>query len=170
VSRAARTVARQIADYMNEPVDEDNMLLVDRGDLKSWLLLLCPPRKRKPVSKGTKARRATTRELDALCREVVFLRDQGKCRKCGRSDGLMDWAHVYSRRFRVTRWAPLGSLMLCRAHHLWWHQSPTEAVEWWRKEVGPAAAHKLEMMKRATKCGPLDLIKLDLEAEKRRLS
>jgi len=166
VSRAARTVAKEMAACL-----EPGCYVHPRKEqVERWLLLLNPPRKRKPVSKGTKARRATTRELDALCREVVFIRDGGKCRKCGRSDGLMDWAHVYSRRYRVTRWHPLNSMVLCRGCHMRWHHSPPEMVEWWRKEVGPAAAHKLEMMKRAAKCGSLDLIKLNLEAEKWRLS
>jgi hypothetical protein len=176
VTRAARTVAKEIADLLDDKRNSANHLGLEdtfclkESKLQRWLLVLCPPRKRKAVSKGTKARRASVRELDALCREVVFLRDGGKCRKCGKSSGLMDWAHVYSRRFRVTRWEPLNSMVLCRGCHMRWHHSPPEMVEWWRVEMGPMATHKLDVMKRAAKCGPLELIKLKLEQEKAKLA
>jgi 5-methylcytosine-specific restriction endonuclease McrA len=174
LKRDVAKVAKEIADIIDRwdgyaaqarTVGSQD-IVVQRGTLARWLLVLCPPRTRKILSESVKERRATAKELDALCREVVFLRDGGKCRKCGRSDGLMDWAHVYSRRFRVTRWLPANSMVLCRTHHLWWHQSPTEAIEWWKSQVGPEIARRLEVMKRAAKAGPSRLVKLSLERER----
>lgn len=157
-----------MSGYGSHPLHQFHELFIKR--LQKWILALAPPKKKRPRDPRTRSeRRASVRELDALCREVVFLRDGNKCRKCGRTNGLLDWAHVYSRRFKVTRWALLGSMVLCRGCHLWWHQSPTEAVAWWREQIGHESAKKLELMKRSAKCGPLELVKASLEQEKRRL-
>lgn len=142
--------------------------------LDQCLLLLSPPKKKRPrdVPRGAKARRQpSVPQLDALCREVVFLRDKGACRVCGRTDGLMDWAHVYSRRFRIVRWDLDNSMVLCRKHHMWWHDSPIEAIEWWREHVGNKAL-LLDLKKRAgrAKPGARLLVKAHLEQEKRRLA
>lgn len=143
---------------------------VPRDQFQSWLLLLCPPKPgHRKIRRSAGPAAASVKELDALCREVVFLRDGRACRKCGKTTGILDWAHIYSRRFKVTRWAPINSIVLCRGCHLWWHQSPTEAIEWWRKDVGAEIASRLDLMKRAGKCGPHGTIKLWLEKEWRSL-
>lgn len=69
--------------------------------------------------------------LDALCREVVMLRDRG-CVRCRGSSGL-EWAHVHSRSRHSLRWDLDNSLVLCRACHAWWHENRTEAAAWWEK-------------------------------------
>lgn len=76
--------------------------------------------------------RPGVKELDALCRQVVFQRDGGKCIRCGKEQNAQ-WAHVDSRRYRSTRWLPDNSMVLCAGCHLWWHHRPREAVEWWAK-------------------------------------
>ena len=168
MKRSVSKVAREIASHLEA---KPGFRSPSKESLQSWLLLLAPPKPgtRKIRSKGAREERATVKELDALCREVVFLRDKGRCRKCGKSTGLLDWAHVYSRRFKITRWAPLNSMVLCRGCHLWWHQSPAQAVEWWRGDVGAVQAGRLDLMKRAGRCGPHETIRMWLEKERRRL-
>lgn len=178
-SRGARTVAKEMADWLEYVEGELKKAGIEPGDslkepvylrhLRRWIVALCPPRKSpRVISKGVKARRASVRELDKLCREIVFLRDKNQCRHCGMAAGKLDWAHVYSRRFHSTRWALDGSMVLCRACHLWWHHAPTEATAWWAAQVGPRTAEHLEALRRLTKTD-LNLVKLYLEAEKKKL-
>jgi 5-methylcytosine-specific restriction endonuclease McrA len=114
------------------------------------------------------------KELDALCREVVFLRDGNKCRKCGKESGLFDWAHVHSRRSRVLRWNLLNSLVLCRACHMRWHDASPGAgdamLKWWKAEVGPEVVTKLDLLKftKPRKTDP-ELVRAYLEAERKKL-
>lgn len=79
------------------------------------------------------------KRLDALCREVVMLRDQFTCRKCGRGKRhgkRVEWSHVYSRRFLRIRWNLENSKVLCFRCHRWWHENPFEASRWWVSVVG----------------------------------
>ncbi len=69
------------------------------------------------------------RELDALCKEVVTLRDKGKCQRCG-GPGT-DWSHVHTRRLHSMRWRLDNSLLLCADCHRWWHREPMGAATWW---------------------------------------
>ena len=84
-----------------------------------------------------KPRRPSLRDLDKACREYVFQRDGGRCLKCQSPDQLQ-WAHVYTRRYRTVRHHPWGSMLLCAGCHLWWHKEPLEATLWlstvWPKE------------------------------------
>jgi hypothetical protein len=155
VTRAARTVAKEIADLLDDKRNSANHLGLEdtfclkESKLQRWLLVLCPPRKRKAVSKGTKARRASVRELDALCREVVFLRDEGKCRKCGKT--ATDWCHVHTRGTHATRWELDNSWAGCRGCHMnFWHKQPMHAARWWKKEIGAARYDDL-MLKTSVK-------------------
>jgi hypothetical protein len=79
--------------------------------------------------------RLIVKQLDALCREYVFLRDRNQCVRCGKKKNLQ-WAHVYSRRYRSVRWEPLNSMVLCAGCHLAWHHRPLEAVDWWESWIG----------------------------------
>jgi len=85
--------------------------------------------------------------LDDLCREVVFARDGYACQKCGWKctevtyspsgkvqAGKLQWCHVFSRRYHSVRWDPDNSLALCSGCHLWQHQNPTLASEWYAEK------------------------------------
>jgi hypothetical protein len=130
VRLAARRAARELSKALDDPSSTDWV-----ATAKRCLLLLAMPKRRVRVKDPARAaRRTTVKELDAMCRAVVFARDEGKCRKCGKSDGLLDWAHVLSRRHPKVRHDPENSMVLCRAHHMWWHDRPVEAAAWFKKE------------------------------------
>jgi 5-methylcytosine-specific restriction endonuclease McrA len=151
VTRAARQVAKEMADLIESArKHRDNVVAVRPERMESWLLLLCPPKKpRKVRSPGVKARRATVKQLDALCREVVFLRDEGKCRKCGKT--ATDWCHVHTRGTHATRWELDNSWAGCRGCHMnFWHKQPMHAARWWKKEIGAARYDDL-MLKTSVK-------------------
>lgn len=165
MKRAHRAIAHEIADALKDPTRADWVPLAKR-----WLLVLAPPRKKRPREPAKAARRATVRELDALARAIVFARDEGKCQwtGCGRSDGLMDWAHILSRRHLATRWSTANSVVLCRAHHMLWHDRPLEAADWYIATFGMNSYQRLlaASKRRATDKG---LVKLALMEEAKKL-
>lgn len=84
-------------------------------------------------------------ELDKACRvEVVEMRDQNICQRCGKADGEWDeareryvviqWAHVHTREYYITRWEPDNSLALCDADHVWFDNHKVLSYEWFRKK------------------------------------
>lgn len=104
------------------------------------------------------------KELDRLCRAVVFERDGNCCMRCGKTDHLQ-WAHVYSRRYRALRWLPLNSMCLCAGCHLAWHHRPLEAMKWWTEKVGAEKAAMLEMAAKSRDNRPLDAMALKLHLQ-----
>lgn len=117
------------------------------------------------LSRKRRHKETSIKELDSLCRRVVFRRDGRKCRRCGKESGLLDWAHVFSRRNKRLRWDPVNSLVLCRGCHMnFWHQRPLEAAEWFRNEVGQREYDYLIAASRGVlKRSNYPLVKLDLE-------
>lgn len=92
-------------------------------------------RKRK---KAWKAKPCIT-ELDKLARAVVFARDGGKCRICGKSkpEVATHWAHVQSRSIKSTRWLVENSMVLCYYHHFRWaHERPLDYTAFVREQLG----------------------------------
>lgn len=85
------------------------------------------------------------KELDTLCRRLIWHRDQGHCQRCRVSQRLQ-WCHIHTRAIKSMRWRPENSLLLCAGCHLWWHHHPTEAVAWFT-EAFPANAVKLRIMR-----------------------
>jgi hypothetical protein len=77
------------------------------------------------------------RELDRLCRELVFVRDERRCRRCG-STQHPQWSHIYSRRYLSVRWNADNSMVLCAGCHLWWHGNPVDAGRWCEELLGRA--------------------------------
>ena len=140
--RQVQRVAREIADCL--PLFTDGP---HRDRLQRWLLLLSPPKKkRRPKDPIRAARKTTVKELDALCRKIVFARDGGKCRRCGKADGLLDWAHVLSRRHPKTRHDLENSFVLCRACHMFWHDRPVESSHWYLEAFGQRNYNLLKAM------------------------
>lgn len=90
----------------------------------------------------TRADGPSDKELDAACRAVVFERDGYRCRWTGQTSNLQ-WAHVYSRRYKTIRWDPDNSLCLGAGAHLRWHHEPIEAAKWWLSQVGEDVNRKL---------------------------
>lgn len=101
-------------------------------------------RTRIKLSKRARSNRRMVKELDAACRqEVVIERDQDTCQRCGAKNGEWDlalnrpvviqWAHVHTREYYVTRWEPDNSLALCDCCHVWFDNHKVLSYEWFRK-------------------------------------
>jgi hypothetical protein len=136
--------------------------------------------RRTPLKRRKRIRRMSEaairdRDLDALCRKVVMLRDRGMCVRCWsakkiRNSENIQWAHVYSRRFKSLRWNPMNSMALCAGCHLFWHHQPVAAAAWWVGHFGEQVDIALRYT--LTRGGKLDRMatKLWLESELKRLS
>ncbi len=120
-------------------------------------------RRRKLVARGT----VTDKMLDDACRAVVFARDGYRCRKTGQTHQLQ-WAHVYSRRYKSVRWDPDNSLCLGAGVHLWWHHQPVAAAQWWLEQVGEVFHERLRARMREHKKLDRKLTLLWLEQELKR--
>lgn len=96
-----------------------------------------PPR-RKPVSRRPKASRKKLKaECDRLFSRFIRLRD-GVCRLEGdavRCAGVLQCAHLFSRRYFGTRWDTFNAWALCAAHHVYYTHRPLEWDELLRREV-----------------------------------
>lgn len=112
--------------------------------------------------------RPDVKELDALCREVVMLRDRGRCCWPDCSKTNVQWSHVHTRRVHSLRWRLENSLLLCAGHHLAWHGHPMEAATWFSQKY-PERMKALTMMRQTKQKPDLSAIKLYLLAEKAKL-
>ena len=112
--------------------------------------------------------RPETKALDALCREIVFLRDRHRCQRC-RSTTRLQWCHVHTRRIRSLRWVLVNSLLLCAGCHLHWHHHPLEASRWFLENF-PERAETLAYLRQEKQKVDLELTRLYLEAERDRIA
>jgi len=154
---------RQARDLLYAAIEKPEGEL--RRVVKLAIVLLGPSGKRskaKPRSAATKARRASVKELDALCRAIVFVRDEQKCARCGRP--AVDWSHVYSRRYKWLRWDLDNSVASCKGCHLLWHHKPLEGVEWVKKHLGPERYERLQQ--RAARPSRVNLVAVRAYLEK----
>ena len=115
--------------------------------------------------KRYRPRAITDRDLNDLCRELVFRRDGYTCARCGKTQTLsepkrsitvgklsytiyryagLQWAHIYSRSRKSMQWIPENSICLCAGCHLSWHHRPLEAVAW-LEEAFPERAQWLKL-------------------------
>jgi 5-methylcytosine-specific restriction endonuclease McrA len=171
--RERTIVAREIAKYLDPPSsylsEGFSGPVVAVEVLQRWLLLLAPPKKKRPRDPARGVRRANVRELDELCREVIFLRDGNKCRKCGKE--ATDWCHVHTRGVHSLRWDLDNSFAGCRGCHMnFWHKQPTLAAKWWEKEIGPERYKRLNL--RAAKPSRVNhvAVRAYLEQERKNLA
>ena len=77
-------------------------------------------------------RQILKRNLDRTTAQIIKLRDENTCQRCGHKvfgQGC-HWAHIYGRRSLRLRWDLLNSLVLCAGCHRWWHENPVESHEW----------------------------------------
>ena len=136
LDRLRQDIRRWFADSPDStpwPICSETQEWAERLD--QCLLLLALPKRKVVRDPAKAARRTTVKELDALAREVVFLRDRDTCRRCGKP--AVDWSHVYTRGIHAVRWDLDGSYASCKGCHLWWHRHPADAAMWWEKEIGP---------------------------------
>jgi len=77
------------------------------------------------------------KELDKLFSEVVRMRDNYTCQKCGTRNKHVQCAHIFSRSNLSVRYEPLNALTLCYYCHLnWCHRQPVEWTEWIQNYLG----------------------------------
>ena len=74
------------------------------------------------------------RKADKLFSEWV--RKEGKCEWCNRTNVRFEAAHIFSRRYLSTRYQPINCLCLCSACHRKAHDQPVEFVEWVKNYLG----------------------------------
>lgn len=67
-----------------------------------------------------------------------FIRRKGYCEWCNKRPPQvqLQCAHIFSRRYLITRWEPINAVCLCASCHMRWHQQPVEGVEWIKEYLG----------------------------------
>lgn len=88
-----------------------------------------------------------------------FIRRKGYCEWCGKQDNTLQCAHIFSRRFLVTRWEPINAVCLCASCHFKWHQQPIEGVEWIKEYLGEDVYDELRRQAKTS------VRKIDLEQQ-----
>lgn len=96
----------------------------------------------KPKPRKTK-KQTMTAQLDALCGSIV--RARGRCEVCGKTSDLQ-WAHGFSRRYRMVRWDLRNGFAICRGDHLKYTMRPLEWDEWLRARWGDALYAELRAL------------------------
>ena len=96
--------------------------------------------------KKTRTKRGMVIDLDKVARrEIVEERDGNVCQRCGfpvlviSPDGRfydrpIQWAHVHTREYYITRWEPDNSLALCSACHVWFDNHKVLSLDWFAKK------------------------------------
>jgi len=99
---------------------------------------------------------------DAAWSLAVRTRDNFTCQKCGtyhgpttdgvvrsKTRGGLDAAHIFSRRFRATRWDIDNGISLCvGCHRGWAHTHPAEFLSWVKTRIGGGKFEALRMKAR----------------------
>ena len=123
-----------------------------------------PRRKRRNHSVRNKRRtkRGMVIDLDKVARrEIVIERDKNICQRCGielyESDivgcsivpAVIQWAHVNTREYYITRWEPDNSLALCSRCHVWFDNHKVLSLDWFAQKW----PDRWENIKRILHCG-----------------
>jgi len=92
----------------------------------------------------TRTKRGMVIDLDKVARrEVVEERDREQCQRCSVYSGqtvcwapgraVIQWAHVHTREYLLTRWEPDNSLALCSRCHVWFDNHKVLSFDWFAK-------------------------------------
>lgn len=85
---------------------------------------------KKDIKKINNAKKRLEKDCDNLWSKIIKHKAGWKCEKCGR-DGLgLNSHHIFSRRFKNTRWDLDNGICLCVACHFMAHQRSIEFAEW----------------------------------------
>ena len=75
-------------------------------------------------------------KLDKICREIILIRDDNRCQKCGKyvEGQNAHCSHVIPKsKGDGLRWNFINLKLLCFHCHInWWHKNPLEAAEWFK--------------------------------------
>lgn len=98
----------------------------------------------KQEKKPKKTKKQTiVQKLDEECGDIV--RARGRCEECGSTRGIQ-WAHGFSRRYRMVRWDLRNGFALCNGCHLKYTMRPLEWDEWLRARWGEALYAELRAL------------------------
>ncbi len=115
------------------------------------------PIKRTRLRRSSMAgRRGLMARADKLCGAIV--RARGKCERCG-SREVLQWAHIFSRKYLSVRWDTRNAMCLCRGCHFYFTVRPIEWEDWARHKLG--AEYDL-LRARALTVGKLDMMAIVL--------
>lgn len=125
---------------------------------------------RKKASKGYQEKQRTTvkNKLDRVVSLIV--RSRGACERCGKgaSEVQLQNSHIYTRANLAVRWSLKNCKCLCAKCHRWWHQNPTEGVNWLKtvrtEEQLEELKHKANAVKKWT-VPELKVLLEDLESQ-----
>lgn len=78
------------------------------------------------------------KELDNVCREIVVLRDNGRCQKCKKTvSGQNAHRHhiIPKSKGNALRFDLPNQILFCFHDHInWWHKNILEAQDWFKNE------------------------------------
>jgi 5-methylcytosine-specific restriction endonuclease McrA len=113
------------------------------------------------------------KELQALLRQLIILRDGERCLWCGGTQKLQ-MSHIFPKgKHRRMEFEPENLKLLCFSCHFHrWHKSPLEAWEWLTTVLDPDRLKRLRLRANSVDKSPFDfkLYKLYLEDQIRKLS
>lgn len=122
--------------------------------------------KKMKLSKKKRAKVSQT-NLVKLRARACFLRDNGRCIKCGGRRALAP-SHIYPKgRYPRMAWVHDNVKTLCNPCHIfWWHKHPIEAAEWIKTAIAPDRYQRLKEMAKPNGMPPVNLeaVKEELEA------
>lgn len=94
-----------------------------------------PARTKRPRKQRKTGRAKLMRLADKLAGQIC--RARGKCEDCGAGpEAVLQWAHLFSRRYHAVRWNLLNCACLCRGCHFKHGLRPLEFDEWMRALLG----------------------------------
>jgi len=115
----------------------------------------------------------TKKDLDDLCREIIFMRDKNTCQVCGKKTDKLDWMHFLTRGNFAVRWDLDNSCVGCAGCHTMSnksaHKDPLSFADFVKKRLGETKYNELRLRATAVKGIDRWAVKLYLLAEKKKL-
>lgn len=91
----------------------------------------------------------SVKKLDEMWSNLVKIRDEGRCVKCGKTSYLNSH-HIFSRSKKSTRWYLPNGITLCSGCHVLSstfsaHKTPAEFIEWIKELKGEEWYNELRL-------------------------
>lgn len=114
----------------------------------------------------TLAKKRMVKALDAAARkEIVEDRDDNTCQRCHKRAGewdaeieacvMIQWCHVHTREYYITRWEPDNSFAGCSRCHVFFDNHKVLSYEWFRKTWPERWEHIQNVLQMGTKTGDM---------------
>lgn len=82
-----------------------------------------------------------------LCREIIKIRAQNRCERCGKTTNLQ-WAHIVPQnKCRALILNTDNAMCLCAGCHLWWHNDAPILVGRWFDHRWPGRYDRLQYLR-----------------------